>query len=207
MNSKTSKSSIAALGLFAVAVIFRLFMGVAHQHAGWIPNFSPFAAIALCGAIYFPKRIAFALPIAALFVTDLILNAYNSAGFFSDGMITRYVALGLVAAIGFSLRSHPKVGTVMLASLGGSVLFYVLTNTGSWFGAPEYAKTFGGWLQALTVGRAGYPPTWVFFRNTFVSDMLFTATFVAAEFLTRESPLPRTLHARLKESACLTTSR
>ena len=45
--------------------------------------------------------------------------------------------------------------------------------------AALYAKTFAGWVQALTTGLPGYPPTIAFFRNTVISDTLFTAIFIA----------------------------
>ena len=38
------------------------------------------------------------------------------------------------------------------ASLLGSIAFYVITNTGDWLLEPLYAKTFAGWVQALTTG-------------------------------------------------------
>ena len=54
----------------------------------------------------------------------------------------------------------------------------MLTNTSSWLTGPGYAHTFAGWLQALTTGLPGYPPTWMFFRSTLLSDLLFTTLFV-----------------------------
>lgn len=197
MNPNTSKSSVAAIALLAVAVAYRIIVGLLGQDAGWLPNFSPLAAIALCGAIYFPKRIAFVVPLAALFFSDLILNAHYGVSLASDGMVTRYVALGFVAALGLLVRSQPKFLSVMLASVAGSVFFFVLTNTGSWFTAPEYAKTFAGWIQSLTVGLPGYPPTWVFFRNALAGDLFFTAVFAGCLAFTSSRPLPRTLQERL----------
>ena len=45
---------------------------------------------------------------------------------------------------------------------------------------PAYAKTLAGWIQALTTGQAGYPPTWMFFGNSFLSSGLFTGLFAGA---------------------------
>jgi hypothetical protein len=77
------------------------------------------------------------------------------------------------------------MATVLSASVCGSFLFYVVTNTASWFGEPAYAKTVAGWLQALTTGQPGYEPTWMFFRSTLVSDLLFTGLFVVCMAATR----------------------
>jgi hypothetical protein len=40
-----------------------------------------------------------------------------------------------------------------------------------------YVKTAAGWWQAITVGRPEFPPTLFFFRNTLLSDLLFTGIF------------------------------
>ena len=50
---------IAGFVLFAVAVAYRLlpvFLGATVDQPSWLPNFSPMAAIILCGAIYLPVR-------------------------------------------------------------------------------------------------------------------------------------------------------
>lgn len=177
MKSNVSKISLAAFALFAVAVIYRLSVGFAQGQAGWLPNFSPLAAIALCGAIYLPRRFAFGLPLAVLLASDLVLNAHYGASLFGAELLSRYVVLAGVAAAGLALRKNPGFGKVLVASVAGSVLFYLLTNTGSWLVDAAYAKSFVGWLQALTVGEPGFAPTWTFFRNTLVSDTLFTTVF------------------------------
>jgi hypothetical protein len=66
----------------------------------------------------------------------------------------------------------------------GALLFYLITNTVAWLQNPEYSKTLLGWIQALTTGLPGYPPTWTFFRNTLLSGGLFTGLFVGAMKLT-----------------------
>lgn len=174
----TSKVSYAAIALFVAVIVYRLGTALAGSHSGWLPNFSPLAAIALCGAIYLPRRIALVLPMAVLFASDLVLNAHYGASLVSIEMVSRYVVLAGVAAAGFALRSSPGFAKVLLTSVAGSIAFYVITNTGSWIGDAAYAKTFAGWLQALTWGEPGYASTWTFFRNTLVSDTLFTAVFV-----------------------------
>jgi hypothetical protein len=195
-NSPTQTA--AAIFLLAATIAYRLATGFA-DHAQWLQNFSPVAAIALCGAIYLPKKLAVALPLIALFVSDLLLNLHYHASLVATEMVSRYVALGLIVAIGWALRERARFATILPASLAGSILFYFITNTGSWLDNPGYAKTAAGWTQALITGIPGYAPTWMFFRSTLVSDLLFTALFVAcmAATLQREtSPaLAKSLHA------------
>lgn len=177
MKSSASKISLAAFALFAAAIFYRVGCGFATGHTSWLPNFSPLAAIALCGAIYLPRRIAFVLPLAVLFLSDLVLNAHFGATLFSADLLSRYAVLTGIVAIGIVLRKKPTFGRVLTVSLASSILFYLVTNTAAWAVDVAYAKSFAGWVQALTVGEVGFAPTWTFFRNSLVGDTLFTSLF------------------------------
>jgi len=177
MKNQTARS-VAAISLVAAIIVYRLCIGFQPGHLPWLENFAPVAAIALCGGIYLPRRLAFLVPLAGLFVSDLFLNAHFGYPLVSPEMISRYLALAAVVGIGFALRARPRIATVLPASAAGSVLFYLVTNTSCWLTSPEYARTVGGWLQALTTGLPGYAPTWTFFRSTLISDLLFSTLFV-----------------------------
>jgi hypothetical protein len=165
---------ITALILFTVVVLYRLLLGFAGGDISWLPNFAPVAAIALCGPSLFPRRVALVLPLAILLVSDIALNAHYGAAIVTGEMFARYLVLGMVALGGLYLRGSNRAGRFALGSIAGSTAFYIVTNTVSWLTSVEYAKTSAGWWQALTVGIPGYPPTLVFFRNSLVSDLVFT---------------------------------
>ena len=185
----------AAAALLVVVVAFRVVFGITHAHdASWLHNFSPLSALALCGAIYFPRRVAFAFPLAALLISDLIINAHYGVPFFTLEILPHYAAFALVAGLGWMLRGIPRVPLVLGASVLGSALFFFVTNTASWLAEPDYGKTLAGWTQALTTGLPNaHPTTLEFFRNTLASDVLFTALFVACMAMQRhaEAPAPR----------------
>ena len=187
----------ASFLLLLVAVVYRIVLGVTSsaQMDGW-HNFSPLAAIALCGAIYLPRRLAIALPLVALFVSDLFLNAHYGTALLSLDILPRYLALGGCVALGLLVRRRPELPRILGASVAGSLLFYVITNTGSWLAEPAYAKTAAGWWQALTSGLPGYPPTLTFFRNSLLSDLFFTALFVGCMAVSRKSGAPALAKAR-----------
>jgi hypothetical protein len=89
----------------------------------------------------------------------------------------------LIANKGFSLVRY--FGSV----LGGGVVFYLLTNTASWIANPSYPRGLGGLWMSLTTGLPGFPPTWMFFRNSLVSDFLFAGLLLAVWALaSRTSP-------------------
>jgi len=169
---------IPALALFALAVLYRIAAGTGSSGAEWLPNFAPLAALALCGPALVPRRFALVLPLGALFVSDLLLSHRLGLPLFSLDLGARYAVLALLALVGLRLADRRNLGAYAVASVAGSLLFYLITNTVAWAGNPAYAPTASGWVQALTTGMPGYPPTWTFFRNTLLGDLLFTFAFL-----------------------------
>jgi hypothetical protein len=172
---------IPALLLVIAAVAYRIAAGLLIQSGTtWLSNFAPFAAIALCSAAYFPTKLKFSLPLVALFVSDVILNSYYGAPLFTPLMLCRYLALAVVGCIGLALQNRASFKTLLPASIIGSAMFYVITNAFAWLSDPGYVKNFGGLIQALTVGLPQYSatPSWMFFRNSLLSDLFFTLLFV-----------------------------
>jgi hypothetical protein len=144
-------------------------------------NFSAAYALAFCAGVYLPGRLAWALPLGVMFGTDLLLNLlYYRVNPVTAYALVNYAGYGLIIAVGRSFRPRASWGALLGGGLLGAILFYLLTNTAAWLQDPAYAKTLAGWLQALTSGVPGYPPTWTFFRNTLLSGGLFTGLFVGA---------------------------
>jgi uncharacterized protein DUF6580 len=171
---------IPAVLLVIAAVAYRVAAGLLIQSGTtWLSNFAPFAAIALCSAAYFPTKLKFSIPLVALFVSDVILNSYYGAPLFTPLMLCRYLALAVVGCIGLALQGRASFKTLLPASIVGSTIFYVVTNAFAWLSDPGYAKDFGGLIQALTIGlpQYGATPSWMFFRNSLLSDLLFTLLF------------------------------
>ena len=170
---------LASLFLLIVVIAYRIFSGFAGSgDFHWLHNFAPIAAIALCGAVYLPRRLALALPLAMLLISDLVLNIFHyHQPFFTLDILPRYAALALICGIGLALRGRSNLLRLLAASVAGSLIFYVVTNTGSWLSDPGYAKTGAGWFQAMTSGLPGYPPTWWFYRYTLLGDLFYTSLF------------------------------
>ena len=186
---------IPALFLIFAAVAYRIVTAILVHGGGsaWLSNFAPLAAIALCGAIYFPPKYKFTVPFAALLLSDIVLDLYYGASLFDPLILCRYAAFALVGLLGLTISRRASLKTILPASIAGSVIFYAITNTFSWLTDPGYAKNFAGLIQSLTVGlpQYGATPTWMFFRNSLVSDLLFTLLFVACmSFSRRSAALP-----------------
>ena len=186
---------IPALFLVLAAVAYRILTAILVHGGGsaWLSNFAPLAAIALCGAIYFPAKYKFTVPLAALLVSDIALNIYYGASLFDPQILCRYAAFAIVGLLGLAISRRPSLKTILPASLAGSAIFYAVTNTFSWLTDPGYVKNMGGLVQALTVGlpQYGSTPTWMFFRNSLLSDLFFSLLFVACmSFSRRDAARP-----------------
>jgi len=187
---------IPALLLIFSVVAYRVTSGLLiHSGASWLSNFVPLAAIALCSAAYFPKKYKFAVPLVTLFISDAVLNFRYGAPLLDPQILCRYLALALVGWIGLLLQYRASVKTLLPASIVGSTIFYVITNAFSWLSDPGYAKNLAGLIQALTVGLPQYSatPSWMFFRNSLLSDLVFTLLFIVCMSLGRSTELS---HAR-----------
>jgi hypothetical protein len=146
------------------------------------PNFTPVAAMALFGGAYVSdKRLAFGLPLAALFLSDAVLGFYH-------GMIWVYGSFTLIVCLGLQLRSRRRLLPIAGAALAGSVLFFILTNFGAWVSDGVYPRSLGG-LGSCYV--AAIP----FFQNTIAGDLIYTALLFGG-FALAEKKFPA-----LRESA------
>ena len=125
-------------------------------------NITPIGATALFGGANFrDRRLAFALPLAALFLSDLVIGPHRLMPFV-------YAAFAMIVGLGFWLRERRSAGRMAAAVFGGSVLFYLVTNFGVWAVGGWYPKSIGGLVDCYL---AGLP----YLRNTLVGDTLYTA--------------------------------
>jgi hypothetical protein len=126
------------------------------------PNFTPIGAIALFGGAHFAqRRLAFAVPLAAMALSDLVLGWHGL-------LPVIYLAFTAIVGLGLLLRRHLTVLTVGGAALGASVLFFVVSNFGVWALGSLYPLTPAGLLTAYT---AAIP----FFTYTVAGDAFYTA--------------------------------
>ena len=167
--TKNNSRILALLSAILFAAALRL---VPHP-----PNFTPIGAMALFSGAYLGRRaLAFVAPLAAMLLSDAFLGFYS-------GMWVNYLAVALVAllgAIALQKRTPVRIG---LAAVGGSVLFFLVSNFGTWALSGMYPHTAAG-LAACYV--AAIP----FFQNTLAGD-LFYATLLFGGFRIAELLIPQ----------------
>jgi hypothetical protein len=125
------------------------------------PNMTAIAAMALFGGARIEdKRLAIAMPLAALFVSDLVLG-------FHATLPVIYFSFALIALVGLSIRSQCHPAWIAGAALASSVLFFVLSNLGVWAVGGLYPPTLPGLAECFT---AALP----FFRNSVIGDLIYS---------------------------------
>lgn len=127
------------------------------------PNFSPVTALALFGGAYFSSRYtALGVTLAAMLASDWLIG-------FHPLMWAVYLSFAAVVLLGGLLREHRQAALpVAFAALGGSLLFFLVTNFAHWWMFNDYPQTFEG---LLTCYVAALP----FFQNALAGDLLFSA--------------------------------
>jgi hypothetical protein len=133
-------------------------------------SFNPIIAISLfSGVVISDKKLAFLMPLLAMFVSDIILEVFNIApGFYGMGQIGNYISLMLVTVLGFGIKKVNAVNVVGF-SLASSLLFFLLSNTNVFFfDTIAYEKSISGYMTCLA---AGIP----FIKNGLITDLFFSA--------------------------------
>jgi hypothetical protein len=159
-------------------------------------NFTPLGAIALFGAAYFPKKKwAFIIPLLALWLSDLVLNNmmyasyYDGFTFFTSGFLYIYGAFALIVILGVYLFRKISFSRVLGGALGGSVIFFIVSNFGVWLTGSLYPMTLEGLLMCY---GAAIP----FFHYTIAGNLLYCgALFGGYEYLKYKAPELSTIKA------------
>jgi len=149
---------------------------------GMLPqNFSAAHALLFCAAFWLPGWMGWVLPLATIIVTDILLNLFHySMPVMVPELVVNWMILALFVVLAKWLARRRSYGRVFLGTLIGALLFYLVSNTVSWLVNPVYAKSIAGWVQALTVGLPGFPPTWLFGLKSLLGTGLFTGLFAGA---------------------------
>jgi len=141
------------------------------------PNFSPIDAIALFSGAYLGRRwLAFAAPFLALLLSDAVLGFYQ-------GMEFQYVSVALIVILGAIVLPRTSIPRVGAASLASSILFFVVSNFGTWVVSGMYPHTVAGLASCYV---AAVP----FFQNTVAGDLFYSALLFGG-FAIAERLVPR----------------
>ena len=160
---------ITLAGIILVAAFARL---IPHP-----PNVTPIMAMALLGGATIGNRtLAFLIPLAAMFISDIVLGLHGT-------LLFVYGAILLTVALGAWLQNHKGWLPTALTAIGAGMLFYLITNFGVWLTGTMYPKTFAGLLECYV---AALP----FLRNSVIGNLAYTGVLFGGFAL-----LENTFHA------------
>lgn len=96
-------------------------------------NFTPVVAISLFGGAMLSKKWqAYIVPLAGYFISDLVFYFMGGTGFYGVTQLFVYGAMLVVTALGTTM-GKPKALKVIGYALGGSAIFWIISNFGVWF--------------------------------------------------------------------------
>ena len=162
-------------------------------------NMTAIGAMALWGgAVWTRQNLGIFLPIAALFLSDIVINHLvlpnTLAGFEPQaawsGIGWTYIPFLMIAGVASRYLSvQSPWSKIVGASLIASTFFYLVSNFGSWIGqALPYPMTTGGLFAAYAAGlpfaSAEIAPPFGFLMNGVVGDLGYTVVlFAFAKYL------------------------
>lgn len=154
LNSKVSIHWRWIVGLVLLLAFSRL---IPHP-----PNFTPLGAMAiLAGATLKDLRLGIFIPIIAMMISDAIIGFHSSVFYV-------YAAVTIMVVLSHYCLTRYTVVKLAATAVAAAVVFYLVTNFGAWLSHDMYPHTMNGLWQAYI---AGVP----FFRNTLLSNLIFTA--------------------------------
>ena len=173
MNKQSTSTLLMAALLIIIAALSRVFL---YPH-----NFSPIIGMAIfAGAVIKDRRLAFALPLLAMFLSDVLFEVFNIApGFWGWGQLVGYCILALITVIAFSMK---KINVLTIAgySVGSSLLFFLLSNSAFFvFDNPIYhlyPQNFSGYIGSLV---GGLP----FLRTGVLADLVYSGVLFGTYYL------------------------
>ena len=125
------------------------------------PNFTPIIAMGLFGGAYLKdKRWALLLPVSAMLLADVFLGFHGT-------MIWVYGSLIIITTLGFLLKRGVTLKNGAISTIGGSLLFFLVTNFGVWASSSFYPNNVEGLISCYA---AGIP----FFGNTLGGSLFYS---------------------------------
>ena len=169
------KKEYSSVLLVAIVVFLSALMRIINAEFNFY-HLIPIAALGLfSGSILKNKIWAYAIPLSALFLSDIGFALFTSTkGFYGISQIVNYTAIVLVTLLGTYLinRSFTRIAGF---TVGGSLLFFLLSNFGTYLSG-YYGFGFSSLTECYTMALPFYKNELAtnFFLNSFAGDMLFS---------------------------------
>ncbi|HEY3171834.1 MAG TPA: TonB-dependent receptor [Thermoanaerobaculia bacterium] len=142
------------------------------------PNFIAMGAIGLYAGARLRRRWAWAVPIAAMLCSDLVIDWGTGRKAITLVRIAIYGSFALMVFAGRRLSGNARAGRLAALSAGGAVFFFLTTNFAVWASGGTYPPTQAGLATAYVLAIP-------WFWNTLAAELLGTATLFGLDMLAR----------------------
>ncbi len=188
MNKQNNSLALSA-GLLIIAAAFtRLFP---HYQ-----NFTAIGAIAVFGgSVIKDKKLAFALPLGALLLSDVCLELFTSTkGFYGISQYFVYAAFIIVTALSTLIKKR-SVTNIALAAVWSAVIFFIISNLGVWISSDYYPKTLAGLAACFWAAIPFYKNDFFgnFLLNSIMGDLFYSALLFGSYYLVKKVGLQKSI--------------
>lgn len=175
---KLTKSTVLSFILLVIAAsMYRVWEGRPF-------GFAPQLAMAIFGgAVIRDKRLAFVMPLASMLISDLLyqalyINGLSTIKGFYQGQWINYLIFAGITVFGFLMKKI-NLKNIIGFSLGGSVLFFLVSNFTVWLGGGGLNRpfTFPGLIQCYADAIAFHKQYGLiegFAGNFVIGDLFFS---------------------------------
>ncbi|MEL6390642.1 MAG: DUF6580 family putative transport protein [Bacteroidota bacterium] len=161
-------------GLFIASIL--VLFGIASRFLflidgiSWLPNFSAVGAVAIFGTCHLKGVYRWVTPLLLLWISDLVLNNVIYAEYYSSmqfiGSPWVYGSFLLTGLMAYWFLKRATWLRLAYTAVGSGVVFYLITNFGSWLTLDMYTKDLAG------LGAA-YLNAVPFFFNTVAGNLFY----------------------------------
>ena len=148
------------------------------------PNFVAMGAIGLFAGARLPRRWAWVVPLAAMALSDLVIDWGTGRRAITPVRIAVYGSFTLMVLAGRLFARKARAGRLAALSIGGAVFFFLTSNFADWVTFTTYPPTSAG-LSLCYV--AAIPWFW----NTLAAELAGTAVLFGLDALARREAARR----------------
>jgi vitamin B12 transporter len=148
------------------------------------PNLVAMGAIGLFAGARLPRRFAWAVPIAAMLFSDLVIDWGTGRRAITPIRIAVYGSFALMVLAGRRFARDARSGRLAILASGGAIFFFFATNFANWVSFRTYPPTAAGLALCYV---AAIP----FFWNTLAAELAGTAVLFGLDALARRDPARR----------------
>jgi hypothetical protein len=189
MSLQKIKLTVPALILvILVSIVSTGAMRLLSYYFPLLSNFTPMGAVAIFSGAYFvDKWKAGLVSVVTLFVTNVFINYLYTSKFiwFNTSALWLYASLIIIIMIG-SLIKKVNITNVLLASLAGVAVHWLLTDIEPWLYSSYYDKGLLGYGESLLMAIP-------FERNMLLADAVFGAVLFGGYELAKAKFTPKSV--------------